>query len=47
MSAEDPLAFEVIYLLKYFHNFKNFIYQDSKTFNQVLLFGFILLNKCW
>ena len=30
MLAEDPLAFEVIQLLKYFHDFTKFIHQDTK-----------------
>ena len=31
MLAKDPLAFEVMWLLKYFHNFTCFIYKDSKN----------------
>ena len=30
MLAEDPPVPEVIYPLKYFHDFTDFIYQDSK-----------------
>jgi hypothetical protein len=31
MLAEDPPVPEMIWLLKYFHDFTEFIYQDSKT----------------
>ena len=34
MLAEDPLAPEVIQLLKYFYDFTKFIHQDTKTLAQ-------------